>query len=59
MVRGGHSLTYINLKMDGLPPKRNKYDEEANLCLQVKKLSENSYVPTRGSTEAAGYDLYR
>ena len=27
--------------------------------LRVQKLTENAYLPTRGSNEAAGYDLYR
>ena len=26
--------------------------------MQIKKLRENAIVPTRGSEEAAGYDLY-
>lgn len=45
--------------MEGLPLKRNKCNDEETLYLKVKKLSENGYAPTRGSTEAAGYDLYR
>lgn len=26
--------------------------------IEIKKLKENAVIPTRGSTEAAGYDLY-
>lgn len=26
--------------------------------LKVKRLSENAFLPTRGSKQAAGYDLY-
>ena len=32
----------------------------ANTCvLNVKRLTENASLPTRGSAHAAGYDLYR
>jgi dUTP pyrophosphatase len=43
----------------GLPLKRNREDERnQNIQLKVKKLSDNSYTPSRGSLDAAGYDLY-
>lgn len=29
-----------------------------NKVLKIKKISENAVVPTRGSKDAAGYDLY-
>ena len=29
------------------------------MSLRVKKISEYATVPTRGSPQAAGYDLYR
>lgn len=32
---------------------------ECERRLMVKKLSNYATVPTRGSTQAAGYDLYR
>ncbi|KAL4660722.1 deoxyuridine 5'-triphosphate nucleotidohydrolase, mitochondrial isoform X1 [Arapaima gigas] len=40
--------------------KRFRVDAEAELrpVLKFAKLSENATVPTRGSTKAAGYDLY-
>lgn len=37
--------------------KKRRLDGE--LQLQVKKLSEHAVLPTRGSPQAAGYDLYR
>lgn len=42
--------------------KRVKHDDfmsEMTIPLKVKKLTEHAYLPTRGSTDAAGYDLYR
>ena len=35
-----------------------KVVEETNRVLCVKKLSEFATIPTRGSSQAAGYDLY-
>ena len=32
--------------------------EETGLKIRVKKLSDTAKMPTRGSAEAAGYDLY-
>ena len=34
------------------------YIEQAPV-LKCKKLTEHATIPTRGSAEAAGYDLYR
>lgn len=56
---------------DGSPRKRSKvlplsdniqqpqFDRHHRTLLLVKKLSENATIPTRGSSQAAGYDLYR
>lgn len=38
--------------------KRTKVDD-SGVILRVKRLSENSTLPTRASSLAAGYDLYR
>ena len=38
--------------------KRTKVDDNG-MILRVKRLSENSTLPTRASSLAAGYDLYR
>lgn len=43
------------LKMEG----SNGISSESAGSLLVKKLSPHATVPTRGSTLAAGYDLYR
>ena len=32
---------------------------EVHPVLKFAKLTENAYVPTRGSKQSAGYDLYR
>ena len=34
-------------------------DSNATQPLRVMKLTGHAYLPTRGSSEAAGYDLYR
>ena len=43
--------------------KKPKVEATNGVChegkLLVKKLSEHATVPTRGSSQAAGYDLYR
>lgn len=41
--------------------KRTKTElpNEFNTVLKFAKLSEHATTPTRGSTKAAGYDLYR
>ena len=39
------------------PTKRSKIIEEP--ALRVKRLSPNAILPSRGSSQAAGYDLYR
>ncbi|XP_061607601.1 deoxyuridine 5'-triphosphate nucleotidohydrolase, mitochondrial isoform X2 [Phyllopteryx taeniolatus] len=45
---------------DVSPPKRLKSnrDEDARSVLRFAKLSEHATTPTRGSSKAAGYDLY-
>ena len=43
---------YMNKK-----PKLEEYTQ--NPSLMVKRLSEHATIPTRGSSHAAGYDLYR
>ncbi|XP_072258501.1 deoxyuridine 5'-triphosphate nucleotidohydrolase, mitochondrial isoform X2 [Pyxicephalus adspersus] len=42
------------------PAKRPKEDEDVSekTVLRFAKLSENAFTPTRGSSRAAGYDLY-
>ena len=46
--------------LDGLEEeKENTKRIRLEAALYVKKLSENATLPTRGSTLAAGYDLYR
>lgn len=35
-----------------------KAEERENMKVQIKKLKENAVIPTRGSSSAAGYDLY-
>ena len=37
----------------------DEFMSEMMIPLKVKKLTEHAYLPTRGSTDAAGYDLYR
>ena len=32
--------------------------EETKMKIDIKKLKENATIPTRGSSQAAGYDLY-
>lgn len=47
--------------MSTSPAKRLRAETEpepAKIVLKFAKLSENATVPTRGSTRAAGYDLY-
>lgn len=44
------------------PSKKARIDQRASEVkpvLKFAKLSENATTPTRGSTKAAGYDLYR
>lgn len=44
------------------PSKRARPEpkaEEQRTILRFAKLSENATTPTRGSSKAAGYDLYR
>lgn len=41
------------------PTKRPNNGAAIMSSLQVKKLSQYATLPTRGSSEAAGYDLYR
>lgn len=42
------------------PSKRLKTESERETpVLRFAKLSEHAITPTRGSTKAAGYDLYR
>ncbi len=38
--------------------KVQKFDHEKSL-LRYAKLTENAFQPTRGSKQAAGFDLYR
>ena len=40
--------------MDG-----SSVNDADDIVLKVKRLSEMAFLPTRGSTHAAGYDLYR
>ena len=40
-------------------PKKAKVDDDGVFSLKVKRLSEHAIVPTKGSSQAAGYDLYR
>ena len=37
----------------------NEFKAEMMIPLKVKKLTDHAYLPTRGSADAAGYDLYR
>lgn len=41
------------------PKHTNGTTDDGMVSLKVKKLTHNSYLPTRGSIESAGYDLYR
>lgn len=41
---------------ENIPPRQS--DHQASRKLLVKKLTEFATVPTRGSSQAAGYDLY-
>lgn len=43
------------------PAKRGRTEDAAGgrFVLKFARLSENATIPTRGSTRAAGYDLYR
>ena len=47
-----------NMNGDGSPPSKVPCVELAPV-LKCKKLTELATIPTRGSSEAAGYDLYR
>ena len=47
----------VSPSLDERPTKKTKTDGEG--ALQVKRLSANATLPTRGSPHAAGYDLYR
>ena len=51
------SLTSL---IHGFSPKKAKVEIESNATtnLCVKKLSQFATLPTRGSIQAAGYDLY-
>lgn len=40
-------------------PKTETKPAENGAVLRFAKLSEHATAPTRGSTKAAGYDLYR
>lgn len=42
-------------KMDTVDDSAMEFEQR----LMVKKLSNQATIPTRGSTQAAGYDLYR
>ena len=42
---------------ENIPPQQSS--RQASRTLLVKKLTEFATVPTRGSSQAAGYDLYR
>lgn len=48
---------------EGVSAKVPKIVNEANdgdrVTLRFSKLTENAFAPTRGSSGAAGYDLYR
>ena len=39
--------------------KKARLEATREMRLLVKKLSAHATVPTRGSSQAAGYDLYR
>ena len=49
--------------MDGTfvkkPKLKDSYDDPSVCVLRVKRLSNLARLPTRGSSHAAGYDLYR
>ncbi|XP_043933559.1 deoxyuridine 5'-triphosphate nucleotidohydrolase, mitochondrial isoform X2 [Protopterus annectens] len=48
-----------DVTQNGCPAKRAKEESAPEkVILKFKKLSENAYTPTRGSSKAAGYDLY-
>ena len=62
------SVLAESLQNDVFTAKKPKVDSEGleqgignmnDQKLFVKKLSTHATVPTRGSTQAAGYDLYR
>lgn len=44
--------------MNGTPPAKMACFEKSTV-LKCKKLTDNATLPTRGSADAAGYDLYR
>jgi dUTP pyrophosphatase len=41
-----------------MPPGRIKQKEKHDMRICIRKVSETAIIPTRGSSEAAGYDLY-
>lgn len=47
----------LQVLSDNVPPPDKTAKRE--LMLKVKRLSDNATLPTRGSAQAAGYDLYR
>jgi len=57
--RMSSSITSNTIVITDLPRKRNmtSSDDSTTAQLRVKKLSEHATVPTRGSAQAAGYDL--
>lgn len=42
-----------------VPKNVNETNEEDRVTLRFSKLTENAFTPTRGSSGAAGFDLYR
>ena len=53
-------IPYENLSPNKrLKMETNRLEPGTERKLMVKKLSEHATVPTRGSSQAAGYDLYR
>lgn len=42
-----------------VPKNINETNEEDRVTLRFSKLTENAFTPTRGSSGAAGFDLYR
>ena len=40
-------------------PKKTRLACDSILSLKVQKLTANATTPSRGSPQAAGYDLYR
>jgi len=54
---GGFGSTGIKKQRTVSPADSSIKDENDSTVLQVKKLSDNAIVPTRGSPYSAGYDL--